>query len=179
MSVWSTSGRAPSPERSVDDPSDPFQLIRIDGDDIAADPGRLADEAGTMGLFGGRRAIWVRATSRNIAPAVEAVLKAELQDTVIVIEGGDLPKSSPLRAICEKSPRAFALPCYADTGRDLGTVVDEAMKAGGFSISRRGAGGPPRLPRGRPPRNPRRTGEADPLCARPDETSAWRTWTPS
>ncbi|KAB0267986.1 DNA polymerase III subunit delta [Microvirga brassicacearum] len=123
-------------ERSVDDAADPFQLIRIDGDDVAADPGRLADEAGTMGLFGGRRALWIRATSRNIAPAVDAVLKTELQDTAIVIEGGDLAKSSPLRTLCEKSPRALALPCYADTGRDLGAVVDEAMKAGGFSISR-------------------------------------------
>ncbi len=56
-------------ERAVDDPADPFQLIRLDGDDIAGDPGRLADEAGTMGLFGGKRALWIRATSRNIAPA--------------------------------------------------------------------------------------------------------------
>lgn len=123
-------------ERSVDDPSDPFQLIRIDGDDIAADPGRLADEAGTMGLFGGKRAVWVKSTSRNIAPAVEAVLKGELQDTVIVIEGGDLQKSSPLRTVCERSQRALALPCYADTGRDLGAIVDEALKDNGFSITR-------------------------------------------
>jgi DNA polymerase-3 subunit delta len=123
-------------ERSVDDPSDPFQLIRIDGDDIAADPGRLADEAGTMGLFGGRRVLWVKATSRNIAPAVDTVLKSDIQDTVIVIEGGDLQKSSPLRTLCERSQRALALPCYADTGRDLGTVVDEALKSGGFTISR-------------------------------------------
>lgn len=123
-------------ERSVDDPSDPFQLIRIDGDDIAADPARLADEAGTMGLFGGKRAIWVKSTSRNIAPAVDAVLKGELQDTVIVIEGGDLQKSSPLRILCERSQKALALPCYADTGRDLGAIVDEALKNGGFSITR-------------------------------------------
>ena len=79
-------------ERSVDDASDPFQMIRIDGDDIAADPGRLADEAGTMGLFGVKRAIWVKSSSRNLAPAVDAVLKGELQDTVIVIEGVDLQK---------------------------------------------------------------------------------------
>src|SRR6478752_4927930 len=111
-------------ERAVDDPADPFQLIRLDGDDIAGDPGRLADEAGTMGLFGGKRALWIRATSRNLAPAVEAVLKSELQDTAIVIEGGDLAKSSPLRTLCEKSARAFALPCYADTGRDVGAVID-------------------------------------------------------
>src|SRR3712207_6540145 len=57
-------------ESAVDDPSDPFQLIRIDGDLVAADPGRLADEAGTTGLFGSRRALWVKPTSRNLAPAV-------------------------------------------------------------------------------------------------------------
>jgi DNA polymerase-3 subunit delta len=123
-------------ERSVDDPADPFQLIRIDGDDIASDPGRLADEAGTMGLFGGKRALWIKATSRNIAPAVDAVLKGELQDTVIVIEGGDLQKSSPLRTLCERSQKALALPCYADSGRDLGAVVDDTLKSNGFSISR-------------------------------------------
>ncbi|AWM88840.1 DNA polymerase III subunit delta [Microvirga sp. 17 mud 1-3] len=123
-------------ERSVEDPSDPFQLIRLDGDDIASDPARLADEAGTMGLFGGRRALWVKATSRNLAPAVDLVLKGKIQDTTIVIEGGDLAKSAPLRVLCEKSQNALALPCYADTGRDLGTVVDEALKSGGFAISR-------------------------------------------
>lgn len=123
-------------ERSVTDPADPFQLIRIDGDDIAADPGRLADEAGTIGLFGGKRALWIKSTSRNIAPAVDAVLKGELQDTVIVIEGGDLQKSSPLRTLCERSPKALALPCYADSGKDLGAVVDEALKQNGFSIGR-------------------------------------------
>ncbi|MBL0403548.1 DNA polymerase III subunit delta [Microvirga aerilata] len=123
-------------ERSVDNPSDPFQLIRIDGDDIASDPGRLADEAGTMGLFGGKRAIWVKSTSRNIAPAVDAVLKSGMQDTVIVIEGGDLQKSSPLRTLCERSQNALALPCYADEAKNLGAVVDETLKSNGFSISR-------------------------------------------
>jgi DNA polymerase III subunit delta len=122
-------------ERFVDDPADPFQMIRIDGDDIASDPGRLADEAGTIGLFGGKRAIWIKSTSRNLAPAVDAVLKGELHDTVIVIEGGDLAKSAPLRALCERSQRALALPCYGDTGRDLGAVVDDALKKGGFSIA--------------------------------------------
>lgn len=123
-------------ERCVDDPADPFQLIRIDGDDIAADPARLVDEAGTMGLFGGKRALWIKATSRNIAPAVDAVLKGELQDTVIVIEGGDLAKTAPLRTLCERSPKALALPCYADEGRNLGVVIDETLKNGGFTIGR-------------------------------------------
>jgi DNA polymerase-3 subunit delta len=124
-------------ERAVDDPSDPFQLIRLDGDAVAADPARLADEAGTFGLFGARRAIWVKPTSRNIAPAVAPLLlEMPLQDTVIVIEAGDLAKSSPLRTLCERSPKALALPCYGDVGRDLGAVVDEALKSAGLTVAR-------------------------------------------
>jgi DNA polymerase-3 subunit delta len=123
-------------ERGVDDPADPFQLIRLEGDTIAADPARLADEAATIGLFGTRRAIWVRPTARNIAPAVEAVLGIALQDTVVVVEAGDLAKSSPLRTICERSPKALALPCYSDSDRDLGSVVDEALRAAGLTIAR-------------------------------------------
>ena len=40
-------------------------------------------------------------------------------DGRIVIEAGDLRKSSPLRAACEKSKYAAAVACYADTERDL------------------------------------------------------------
>jgi DNA polymerase III subunit delta len=123
-------------ERAVDDPADPFQLIRIDGDVVAADPARLADEASTIGLFGSRRAIWVKPSSRNIAPAVEAALAAPIADTVIVIEAGDLAKAAPLRILCERSPKALALPCYSDSGRDLGAVVDDTLRAAGLSIGR-------------------------------------------
>src|SRR3954449_6620706 len=56
---------------SVDDSNDPFSLVRLDGDAIASHPARLGDEATTVPLFGGRRAIRGRAGSRNIVPAVE------------------------------------------------------------------------------------------------------------
>ena len=123
-------------ERAVEDPADPFQLIRLDGDAIAADPGRLADEAGTIGLFGSKRAIWVKPTSRNIATAVEAVLDGPAGDTTVVIEAGDLGKASPLRTLCERSQKALALPCYADGDRDLGTLVDETFRDARIGLAR-------------------------------------------
>src|ERR1700678_386728 len=52
---------------AVDDPSDPFSLVRLDGDELSAEPSRLVDEALTIPLFGGRRAVRVRAGSRNFA----------------------------------------------------------------------------------------------------------------
>ncbi len=123
-------------ESAVEDPTDPFQLIRLDGDTLAADPARLADEASTIGLFGSSRAVWVKASSKNIAPAVELLLKLERCETPVVIEAGDLAKSSPLRTLCEKAKNALAFPCYADSGRDLGTVIDETLKAEGLTIGR-------------------------------------------
>ena len=123
-------------ESSVADPVDPFLLVKLDGDALAADPARLADEAGTIGMFGGRRAIWVRPSSKNLAPAVDAALNADTGDTLIIVEAGDLSKTAPLRSLCERSPRALAIPCYADEQRDLGQVVEDAFRGAGISVSR-------------------------------------------
>jgi len=120
---------------SVDDPADPFALVRLDGDALASDPARLLDEATTIPLFGGRRAIRVRAGSRNIVPAVEGVLGAPLRDCRVVIEAGDLKRNAALRALCEKAKTAVAIPCYVDADRDIGRLIDEEMRAADLAIS--------------------------------------------
>ncbi|MCV9938147.1 DNA polymerase III subunit delta [Boseaceae bacterium BT-24-1] len=121
---------------SVDDPQDAFQLIRMDGDAVASDPLKLVDEANTIGLFGGRRAIRVSPTSRPLAAAIEPLLATPSQDAIVVIEAGDLQKSNPLRTACERAKSALAVPCYGDAARDLSTIVDEMVRASGKSIDR-------------------------------------------
>src|ERR1700690_2669078 len=59
---------------SVDDVNDPFALARLEAEDLSAEPSRLAGGAQPIPLFGVRPAVWVKAGSRNIAPAVEALL---------------------------------------------------------------------------------------------------------
>src|SRR4051812_49975260 len=61
---------------SVDDPSDPFSLVRLDGDAVASDPARLVDEATTVPLFGGRRAVPRRAGPRHHLPPPATKLAA-------------------------------------------------------------------------------------------------------
>ena len=120
---------------SIDDAKDPFQLARLDGDDLASEPTRLVEEANTIPLFGGRRAVWVKAGSRNFAPAVEALVAAASPDCRVVIEAGDLKRTAPLRALCERAKNAVALPCYADTERDLVRLIDDEMREAGLAIS--------------------------------------------
>src|SRR5271169_4282554 len=114
---------------SVDDVSDPFALARLEGEDVTANPARLVEEAQTIPLFGGRRAVWVKASGRNIAPAVEALLSVDIVDCRIIIEAGDLRRNAPLRVLCERAKNAAALPCYADSERDLGRLIDAEMRA--------------------------------------------------
>lgn len=121
---------------SVDDPQDAFQLIRMDGDAVAADPLKLVDEANTIGLFGGRRAIRVSPTSKPLLAAVEPLLSAPSQDAIVVIEAGDLQRSNPLRTACERAKTALVVPCYGDAARDLGSIIDEMVRAAGKSIDR-------------------------------------------
>ncbi|HVV60920.1 MAG TPA: DNA polymerase III subunit delta [Pseudolabrys sp.] len=121
---------------SVDDPNDPFALARIEGDEIAANPARLVEEAQTVPLFGGRRAVLVRVGPRhNIAPAVEILIEQPAPDCRVVIEAGDLRKTAPLRKLCESAKTAAVLPCYADNERDLGRLIDEEMRAAGLTLA--------------------------------------------
>ncbi len=124
-------------KRAVPDLTDPFAVVRLEGDELSGDPRRLMDETRTMGLFGGERVVWVRAGSRNIVPALEPVL-AEPCDTLVVVEAGDLKKGAPLRSLCENSPRALAIPCYADGDRDLARLVDTMLGEAGLTIERDG-----------------------------------------
>jgi DNA polymerase III subunit delta len=119
---------------SVDDRRDPFALARLDGDELAGDPMRLVEEASTIPLLGGRRAVWVKAGARSIVPAVEALLAAP-SDCRVVIEAGDLKKNAPLRAAIEGARNAAAICCYVDTERDLARLVDEEMRAAGLTIA--------------------------------------------
>ena len=113
---------------SVDDVNDPFSLVRLEAEELSANPARLVEEAQTIPLFGGRRAVWAKAGSRNIAPAVEAMLALPTSECRVVIEAGDLRRNAPLRVVCERAKNAAALPCYADTERDLVRLIDTEMR---------------------------------------------------
>ncbi len=121
---------------SVDDMTDPFSMARIEADDLGGNPGRLVEEALTVPLFGGRRAVWLRASGRvNPAPALEALLGVTLRDCIVVIEAGELRKTAPLRSLCEKAKNAVAIACYPDGERDIARLIDDEMRAEKLTIS--------------------------------------------
>lgn len=120
---------------SVDDQNDPFSFIRIDGEELSATPQKLIEEATTVPLFGGRRAILVRAGSRNIVPAVEPLFDAPLGDCRVIIEAGELRRNAPLRTLCERAKKSAVIACYADDSRSLGRLLDDELRAAKMTIA--------------------------------------------
>ncbi len=121
--------------RAVDDPKDPFQLVRIGGDELANDPLLLADEANTIPLFGGRRAILIAAQGKAFVAAFEPIFGAPPRDCTIVIEAGALKKDAPLRTLCERERSAAAIQCYPDSPKDIAQLIDAEVGAARLSIA--------------------------------------------
>jgi DNA polymerase-3 subunit delta len=119
--------------------ADPFAVVPLEGDAIAADPGRLMDEARTIGLFGGKRVIRVRAGGKSFNDALATLLESPPADAIVVIEAGELRRNAPLRTLCEGSKNAVAIACYADSERDLVRLVERTFAGSGIDADARDA----------------------------------------
>ncbi|MDE2182286.1 MAG: DNA polymerase III subunit delta [Alphaproteobacteria bacterium] len=119
----------------VDDLADPFRVSDLDEAALAEDPARLADEAAAISMLGGRRVVRVRGAGNALAELFEDFLADPKGDALVVVEAGDLAKSSSLRKVFEGADHAAAIPCYADSQRDLSDVVRDALRAEGLGIA--------------------------------------------
>ena len=119
----------------MSDLTDAFRISELDDAALTADPARLADEAAAISMMGGRRVVRVRGAGNALAKVFESFLADPRGDALVVVEAGDLDKSSALRKIFEGADNAAAIPCYADTPRDLDEVVRRTMKAEGLAIA--------------------------------------------
>lgn len=116
--------------------ADDFTVITLDGDALAADPGRLSDEARTIGLFGDKRILHVRAGGRSFVEGLKPLLDDPPRETLIAIEAGDLARNAPLRAVCEAAKSCAVIPCYDDDARTIGALIDSSVLRAGLSIDR-------------------------------------------
>ena len=116
---------------------DPFSLIRLDIGDLQKDPGRLIDEAGSIGLFGGEKLLWIKgaANEKYLADSLQSLSSKPLEATTIIVEAGDLKKGALLRKIAEATRSIATIPCYSDDARALNALIDTELAAEGLRIT--------------------------------------------
>ncbi|HBN48174.1 MULTISPECIES: DNA polymerase III subunit delta [Thalassospira] len=120
----------------VEDLKDPFRVIELGTAQLKEDASRLRDEAAAISFGGGRRVIRIRDISEAQAPVIADFLADPAGDALIVIEAGSLASKSKLRQTVEKAGNGMALPCYADSGRDIEALINSVMEDHKLRIDR-------------------------------------------
>ncbi len=117
----------------VPDPHDAFRVARLDEDRLKADPAVLADELQAIPMFGGRRLVWLRLRTDAQAARVAEALDRPAGDGFLLVEAGNLGPRARLRTLFEEAQDLAAIPCYADSERDLAALIDDWLREQGLT----------------------------------------------
>jgi DNA polymerase-3 subunit delta len=102
---------------------------------VKSDPALLADEAGAMSLFGGKRAVWIEPATKDIEEAVATLLEGPVPESPVVAIAGALPKSSALLKLAEASPSAISFAAYVPEGQEAERMIADVGRRFGLKIS--------------------------------------------
>lgn len=108
------------------------EVVALEAADLDDDPSRLAMEARTGSLFGGRRVLRVRGGGRALVATLSDFVAAP-EGAAIVVEAGSLTPKDPLRALVEGGRFARALPCYPDSDETLLRLIGEKLAEAGIA----------------------------------------------
>ncbi len=107
----------------------------ISAQSAKSDPAVLSDEAAAIGLFGGKRALWIEPAGDEITPAVEALLEAPASESPAIAIAGALRKTSSLVKLAESHPLALAHISYELGERDAERMVEEMAQGEGLRLA--------------------------------------------
>jgi DNA polymerase-3 subunit delta len=117
----------------VDDLEDPFRVSELGGEQLALEPQRLALEAQSLCLLGGRRLVRVRRMGDPALRALELLVAHETIEALVVLEAEDLGAASSLRKLAERSPAVAVIACYREEGRDLAQSIRGLLGEAGLA----------------------------------------------
>lgn len=115
------------------DLKDPFLVANISKERLSEDKGILADEFFSFSMLGGRKLIMIKSADIAAGSALkllgEDVNFAEKSENFILIQGGDLDKSSVLRKFAEANPSFAAIACYEDDERVIKRFIESELSS--------------------------------------------------
>ena len=109
------------------------ERVDLDGATLRKEPGRLADEAASVSLFGDARVIRAAPVGEESLEALTLLLEAERNGApVVALAAPSLKATAKLVKLVLDSPRALAVACYAPTGADLDRLVTTLLAEHGL-----------------------------------------------
>lgn len=111
------------------------ERIDLDGATLKAQPGRLADEAASISLFGGARYIRVTGCGEESLEAVDLLLRAPAAGSPAVAIAPSVKASGKLVKLVQASPGAMALGCYPPDGKAAAMLAANIAREHGVRLT--------------------------------------------
>jgi DNA polymerase III subunit delta len=112
------------------------ERIDLDSGALKADPARLADEAASFSLFGGKRYIRIQPAGDEAVPAIEAMLSNDTGENPVIAVAGALKASSALLKLALASPAVLAFASYAPDGASAERLAETLGREAGLRLDR-------------------------------------------
>lgn len=99
------------------------ERLDLTGPQLKEDPARLADEAASFSMFGGRQHIRVTGNGDELLPAITALLDLAEANHMVTVVTGTLRKDAKLLGLCKDHPLTRCLESYVPDARDAAALV--------------------------------------------------------
>jgi DNA polymerase-3 subunit delta len=115
--------------------SPPGEILRLSDQDLAQTPGRLAMEARSLPMFGGKPVIIVKQAPQLTPVIFEDLLSGSPLAGFVIVEAGNLKRDAKIRQLFEKAKNAAAIACYGADERGLLQLIRDDVKTAGLTIT--------------------------------------------
>ncbi len=120
-----------------DDLDDVFSVTRIDGTSLNGEPGKIADAAAEIPIFG-TRLVLVKANGTELLEACKLLLANTVDDAMVIIDASETTTKHALVKLFESSDTAAAIGCYPDNDEDIRQLAKNIFQKDNVSVDRDG-----------------------------------------
>ncbi len=116
--------------------NDPFNIITLSSNSFKENSSVLMDEVSSFSLLGGSKSIFIKEIDATIKNSLKEYLKNPIEESLVIINAGDLKNSDSLITSLKKAKNAAVIACYDDKAADISQIATNKLRDAGISIER-------------------------------------------
>ena len=116
-----------------DDLDDVFSVTRISGASLSGEPGKIADAAAEIPMFG-TRLVLVSASGTELLDACKLLLTKPVDNSMVIIDANDTTTKHAVVKLFELSDIAAAIGCYPDNDKDIRRLAQTIFQQDNVSV---------------------------------------------
>ena len=120
-----------------DDLDDVFSVTRISGAALSGEPGKIADAAAEIPIFG-NRLVLVKASGTELLDACKLLLAKPITGAMVIINASETTTKHAIVKLFETSDTAAAIGCYPDNDSDIRQLAQTIFQRYKVSVDRDG-----------------------------------------